>query len=229
MVRSVSFSVLFDGTKLESFKPTWGIRQGDPISPYLFLLAAEGPSCLLKVHDQSSQIGGIKVAPTTPPVNHLLFADDSLLFFKGSREEAEELSSHLDVYCQASGQRINTDKSSIFFTKGCPHARRDEIKHVLHVESEALNERYLGMPTDVGSSRYDTFKFLRDRIWSKVKGCLEKILSAGGKEVLIESIAQAIPVFSMACFWGPRGLCDHINSLIRQFWWGSKEGTRKPC
>jgi hypothetical protein len=62
-----------------------------------------------------------------------------------------------------------------------------------------------------------------------VKGWLEKILSAGGKEVLIKSAAQAIPVFSMACFHLPRGLCDRINSLIQQFWWGSKEGKQKPC
>jgi hypothetical protein len=155
------------------------------------------------------------VALSAPPVNHLLFADDSQLFFIGSREGAEEFSGLLEVYCQSSDQRINRDKSSIFFTKSCPWARRDKIKHVLHVESEALNERYLGMPTVVGSSIYGTFKFFRDRIWSKVKGWLEKILSAGGKEVLIKSVAQAIPVFSMACFRLPRGLCDHINSLIR--------------
>jgi hypothetical protein len=106
MVNSVSFSVLFNGNKLEEFKPTRGIRQGDPISPYLFLLAAEGLSCLLKSNVQSSHLEGIKVAPLAPPVNHLLFADDSLLFFKGSREGAEALSSLLEVYCQASGQRI---------------------------------------------------------------------------------------------------------------------------
>jgi hypothetical protein len=81
MVRTVSFSILFNGDKLESFKPTGGIRQGDPISLYLFLLAAEDLSCLLKTHDQSLQLGGIKVAPSAPPVNHLLFVDHSLLFF----------------------------------------------------------------------------------------------------------------------------------------------------
>lgn len=139
MVRSVSFSVLFNGNKLESFKPTRGIRQGDHISPYLFLLAAEGLSCLLKDNDESSHLGGIKVAPLALPVNHLLFADDSLLFFKGSREGAEELSNLLEVYCQASGQRINREKSSIFFTKGCPQATRDTVKGILHVDNESLN------------------------------------------------------------------------------------------
>ena len=78
MVSSVSFSVMFNGEKLEEFNPMRDIRQGDPISPYLFLLAAEGLSCLLKSSSQSSVLGGVKVAPTAPVVNHLLFADDSL-------------------------------------------------------------------------------------------------------------------------------------------------------
>ena len=89
MVSSVSFSVLFNGEKLETFRPTRGIRQGDPISPYLFLIAAEGLSCLLKSSSQSSLLAGIKVAPTAPAVNHLLFVDDSLLLFKASVEGAE--------------------------------------------------------------------------------------------------------------------------------------------
>lgn len=85
------------------------------------------------------------------------------------------------------------------------------------------------MPTDVGHSKNETFKYLRDRVWEKIKGWMEKILSAAGKEVLIKSVAQAIPVFSMSCFRLPRGLCENIMSIIRQIWWGSKQGKRKPC
>ena len=98
---------------------------------------------------------------------------------------------------------------------------------MLEVPNETLSEKYLGMPSDVGSSKNGAFKYLRDRVWSKVKGWMEKLLSAGGKEVLIRSVAQAIPVYSMSCFLLPRGLCQHINSLIRKFWWGGKEGERK--
>ena len=97
MVSSVSFSVMFNGSKLEVFKPTRGIRLGDPISPYLFLLAAEGLSCLLKSQIQSSQLNGIKVAPSAPAVNHLLFADDSLLFFRASVDGAEAVSNLLNT------------------------------------------------------------------------------------------------------------------------------------
>ena len=73
------------------------------------------------------------------------------------------------------------------------------------------------MTTDVGTCKNGAFKFLKDRFWNKVKGWMEKLLSAGGKEVLIKSVAQSVPVYSMSCFKLPRGLCEHINSLILIF------------
>uniref|UniRef100_A0A453II97 Reverse transcriptase domain-containing protein n=1 Tax=Aegilops tauschii subsp. strangulata TaxID=200361 RepID=A0A453II97_AEGTS len=75
----------------------------------------------------------------------------------------------LETYCKASGQRINHEKSSIFFSEGCPQVRRDEVKQILNVHNESLSERYLGMPTDVGQSKMGTFKYLRDRVWEKVR------------------------------------------------------------
>ena len=94
-VNSVSYSVSLVGKKLDEFVPTRGIRQGDPISPYLFLLAAEGLSGLLKSRDQSSQLGGLQEAPSAQLVNHLLFADDSLFFFKANGMGAMEVSNLL--------------------------------------------------------------------------------------------------------------------------------------
>jgi hypothetical protein len=96
------------------------------------------------------------------------------------------------------------------------------------VPNETLNEKYLGMPSDIGRSSNGAFKYLKDRIWKSVQGWIEKTMASGGKEVLIKSVAQAIPTFSMSCFKLPRGLCLSINSMLRNFWWGSKEGKRKP-
>jgi hypothetical protein len=229
LVTTVSFSVLFNGDRLESFRPSRGIRQGDPISPYLFLLAAEGLSCLLKSRIQSSNLSGVTVAPSAPMVSHLLFTDDSLLFFKANRASADQVKDILHDYCQASGQKVNMAKSSIHFLKGCGEAIRDEIKQILDVHNEALSEKYLGMPTDVGNSSNGAFKYLKDRVWQKVQGWLELCLSSGGKEVLIKAVAQAVPTYSMSCFRLPRGLCQHIDGLLHNFWWGSKDGKRRTC
>jgi hypothetical protein len=229
LVTSVSFSVLFNEDSLDSFTPSRGIRQSDPISPYLSVSATEGLSCLLKSRDQSSVLKGIIVAPSALMVSHLLFTDDSLLFFTATRESAQEIKDVLQLYYRASGQQINLDKSSIHFAKGCRQDVRDDIKEILNVQKESLNEKYLGMSFDVGSSVNGAFKYLNDRVWKRVEGWIERCLSTRGKEVLIKSVAQAIPTYLMSYIRLPRGLCQHINGLLRNFWWGNKEGKRKPC
>uniref|UniRef100_A0A453M681 Reverse transcriptase domain-containing protein n=1 Tax=Aegilops tauschii subsp. strangulata TaxID=200361 RepID=A0A453M681_AEGTS len=90
---------------------------------------------------------------------------------------AMEVNQVLDTYCQASGQRINYAKSSIFFSKGVPENIRNDIKGILHVPNETLNEKYLGMPSDIGSSKNGAFKYLKDRLWSRIQGWIEKSLS----------------------------------------------------
>jgi hypothetical protein len=74
----------------------------------------------------------------------------------------------LTKYCNASGQRVNLDKSSVFFSKGCPENRRNLIKVALNVMNEMLNEKYLGMPSDVDKSKNGAFKYLKDRIWKNI-------------------------------------------------------------
>jgi len=87
---------------------------------------------------QSSVLSGIKVASSAPVVSHLLFADDSLLFFKANRESAEAIKEALNNYCRASGQQVNMDKSSIHFAKGVGGSIREEIKVLLDVHTKAL-------------------------------------------------------------------------------------------
>ncbi|GJM98367.1 hypothetical protein PR202_ga15374 [Eleusine coracana subsp. coracana] len=121
------------------------------------------------------------------------------------------------------------DKSSIHFAKGCSNNLREEIMDILDVHNQTLNEKYLGMPLNVGIAMNGAFKYLKDRVWSTIQGWLDQCLSAGGKEVLIKAVAQAIPTYSMSCFRLPKGLCNHLTGLLRNFWWGCKDGKRKTC
>jgi hypothetical protein len=84
---------------------------------------------------------------------------------------------------------VNVNKSSIHFAKGCQETVRQEIMNVLDVHNVSLTEKYLGMPSDVGTSVNGAFKYLKDRVWKRVQGWLEMLLSAAGKEVLIKSVA----------------------------------------
>jgi hypothetical protein len=97
-------------------------------------------------------------------VSHLLFADVSLLFFKADGASTREVKDMLSTYCQALGQQINMDKSSIHFAKGCSQSLGGEIKDILEVQNETLKEKYLGMPSDLGSSLNKAFIYLMDRV-----------------------------------------------------------------
>ena len=81
-----------------------------------------------------------------------------------------------------------------------------------------MNERYLGLPVFVGKSRSSVFDYLKERIWQRIQGWKEKLLSKAGKEVLIKAVAQAIPIFAMACFDITKEMCNQISSMIAWFW-----------
>ena len=112
---SVRFSIRVNGELLPYFTPSKGLRQGDPVSPYLFLLCAEGFSSLLKYYGGLVD-RGIRVSYKSPWVSHLLFADDSLIFISATQQSAARLNAILEIYGSASGQRINRDNSAIYFS-----------------------------------------------------------------------------------------------------------------
>ena len=85
--------------------PKRGLRQGDPLSPYLFLLCAEGLSVLLRNAEDSGLIQGFNIARSAPPISHILFADDIYFFTKASLHSAQTISSLLSSFQEASGQK----------------------------------------------------------------------------------------------------------------------------
>jgi hypothetical protein len=113
-VSSVRYQVRFNSEETDSFIPTRGLRQGDPLSPYLFLLCAEGLSSLLLYEEEVGGIDGVRVCRNAPSVSHLLFADDSLILMKADMTNATSLQQVLDTYCTNSGQMVSLAKSSIF-------------------------------------------------------------------------------------------------------------------
>jgi hypothetical protein len=114
-VNSVRYQVRFNSEETKMFTPSRGLRQGDPLSPYLFLLCAEGLSSLLLFEEEVGGIDGTRVCRNAPSVSHLLFADDSLVLMKADMTNATSLQCVLDTYCANSGQLVSLAKSSIYF------------------------------------------------------------------------------------------------------------------
>ena len=119
-ITSVNYAIKVNGCPMGSITPTRGIRQGDPLSPYLFLLCAEGLSSLIKASVVNGVLKGISVCRGGPELSHLFFVDNSLIFYRVSMEDCDELQRVLGVYERASGQQLNRAKTSLFFSKSIP-------------------------------------------------------------------------------------------------------------
>ena len=116
-VTTTSYSMLINGEPKRFVIPSRGIRQGVPLSPYLFLLCTEGLSSLIRKVVESQSLHGILSCTNRVCISHLLFADDSFIFCQATMEECHHLMNLLECYESASGQAINRQKTSIFFSK----------------------------------------------------------------------------------------------------------------
>ena len=119
------------------------------------------------------------------------------------------------------------EKTSLFFSANTPEAVKEEIQTEMGVLSMNQMEKYLGLPPIIGKSKRKAFEEIKNKIWRKVGGWKEKLLSQAGKEVLIKLVAQAIPTYAMSVFQLPVACSNEINSMLSNYWWGQKHGERR--
>ena len=160
---------------------------------------------MLQYEEEVGGMDGISVCRNAPSVSDLLFADDSLILMRADVLNATSLQQVLDAYCASSGQMVSLAKSSIFFSPNTSVVSKAEISQILHIDTEALSDKYLGLPAIVGADKSDCFRHFVERIKERLLGWMEKQLSVGGKEILLKAVAQAIPVFAMSVFSFPKG------------------------
>jgi ribonuclease HI len=224
-VRTVTYSILINGRPYGRIVPSHGLRQGDPLSP--FILCAEALSSLIRNSERVGGITGVPISRGGTQIHHLFFVDDSLLFCKANLREWRHIEEILELYEMASGQKINRENTSIFFCKNTSPEAKEEILSVVGADHVQQFERYLGLPALIGRSRVSSFNYIKGRIWAKLNGWKKKFLTHVGKEILLKAVIQAIPTYTMSVFRLPKTLTREINSLMGKFWWSFKENINK--
>jgi len=132
-------------------------------------------------------------------------------------------------YETASGQLINKLKSSIFYSRRTTEAVKTKVKDWLQIEKEGGMGKYLGLREHFGRRKKDLFTSIVDKIKQKAISWSSRFLSGAGKQVMLQSVLTAIPVYAMSCFLLPLSLCDRIQSTLTRFWWDKTDQQRKMC
>ncbi|KAK2449324.1 hypothetical protein QL285_008530 [Trifolium repens] len=219
-VSSVNYSVLVNFEKVGPIFPGRGLRQGDPLSPYLFILVTEGLTALIKKSVASGNLHGVKICRGAPTVSHLLFADDCFLFCRSTLEETNHLMHILKVYEAASGQEINLTKSEVFFSRNLSMAAQEDLSRIMGVRHVLGTGNYLGLPSMIGRKKKNIFAYIKDRVWKRINSWRGRALSKAGKEVMIKSVLQAIPSYVMSVYLLPETTVKEIERMMNSFWWG---------
>ena len=205
--------------KFDCFKPSRGLRKGDPLSSYLFILGQEVLSRLIKYDLSQKSIAGIKSSISGPTISHVMYANDIVLFSKASRKDATNLVRTLEKYCTWSGQAINRSKSDVYFSKHTHSQDRRAIKSILQVKNLKKDAVYLIAPMLLSRAPSKDFAFLQDKLETKLSGLRSKCLSWARRRTLINAVAQSILTYTMSSFNIPNKVCENLDSLTRRFWW----------
>uniref|UniRef100_A0A803NNJ0 Reverse transcriptase domain-containing protein n=1 Tax=Cannabis sativa TaxID=3483 RepID=A0A803NNJ0_CANSA len=218
-ITTVTFQVLVNGGLTKAFTPSRGLRQGDPLSPYLFILCSEILSRMVLEKERLGELTGYCVSNNSPSVSHLMYADDTIFFTKADSQEVDTLAEVLDRYCYWSGQRINVSKSKILLSKNCDTAVGEAIAEALGFNIMQGDETFLGNPLFVSGNRRQDFQFIIDNVRNRMDGWRAKLLSQAARTVLIKNVISAIPIYSMSIFLLPKTITDSLDALARRFWW----------
>ncbi|CAA7059442.1 unnamed protein product [Microthlaspi erraticum] len=226
-VSGPSMRLLWNGEKTEPFKPLRGLRQGDPLSPYLFVLCMERLCHLIEREVENKKWKPISLSRGGPKLSHICFADDLILFAEASVAQIRVVRSVLERFCQASGQKVSLDKSKIFFSENVSRELSSEISAESGIQATRELGRYLGMPVLQKRINKDTFGTVLERMSSKLAGWKGRMLSLAGRITLTKAVVGLVPVHTMSSAKLPESMIKRLDRVSRDFVWGSTAEQRR--
>ncbi|KAA3488057.1 RNA-directed DNA polymerase (Reverse transcriptase) [Gossypium australe] len=222
-ISSSTMQILWNGVPSRSFKSFRGIRQGCLLLPYLFVLSMEWLRNYIRHEIRMGRWHPIRLSRSGPDISHLFFADDLIIFGKAEMGQAHVLKDILRRFCDLSGHRISPMKSNMFFSKGVDTRLRDQISQFFGFQKVLNLGKYLGyLFSMIGLPKVHS-------ILNKLQNWDARKLSLAGRITLAQSVLLAIPSYFMQSLVIPKGVCDEIEMIVRQFIWGGSNGKSKPA
>ncbi|KAJ9536547.1 hypothetical protein OSB04_un000299 [Centaurea solstitialis] len=228
MVSTTTFSVAINGETRGYFHGKRGIRQGDPLSPYLFTLIMEGFSLIFRQCISEAEEFGYHKGCAQFNLTHLCFAGDLFVFTRGDVQSVEVLKKALSIFASKSGLSANLEKSEIFFGN-VPVETRKAIRAFLPFRNGIFPIRYLGVPLSPVRLKRADYGGLILKVKNRIQNWKAKFLSFGGTRQLILSVLHSLQLYWMGVFNFPASVLHEIESLFRNFLWHQDITGRGNC
>lgn len=218
-VTQTRFTLLWNGEKLEPFIPKQGLQQGDPLSPYLFVICLEKLSQIIDVAVEAKVWKPFRITRRGPSLSHLFFADDLVFVGEAMKENASVIVTCLESFCSMLGQVISIPKSKLYFSSNTHANTADSICHISGMQATNELEKYLGLPLHTKRVSKSLFSDLISKVQAKLSPWKTKNLSLAGRQVLIQSVTSTIATHTMQTVQLPASVKKDIDKLNRGFLW----------
>lgn len=226
-ISTVNVQVMVNGLTTESITPQCGLRQGDPLSPYLFLFCLNVLSHHLSNLQESKAVPGIKIARNSPRVNHIFFADDNIVFFKANLNSCQAIQQLLTSFAHHSGLAKNDSKSQVCLSPNTPRKFVKLMSKTLKCNSADTIGIYLGNCLDGKDYKQTGFQRLLDMISDRLDGWKGKLLSKAGRITLIKSTLASLSSYYLSHLSLTKLQAAKCDRLINNFLWGDTTAKRK--
>ncbi|CAJ2651715.1 unnamed protein product [Trifolium pratense] len=222
-----SMSVLVNGSPTEDFIIGRGLRQGDPLSPFLFLIVAEGLAGMMKKAVSIGKFKGFKVNANLH-FELLQFADDTIIMGEDSWENIWAIKSLLRGFELVSGLKINFEKSKLYGVN-VDSCFLKAGAAFLSCNTAATPFKFLGIPVGANPRRRETWNPVLEAMTKRLNSWNSRNLSFGGRLTLINSVLASIPLYFFSFFKAPICVLKSIERIQRNFLWGGSLEEKKLC